>query len=175
MSNLRVGDIVVFKGQGFLFTVLGAALKLFQPDWDRWGWHTGFICQMVDDKPLIAEALAKGVCINTIDNSREYRIYRWLDKEPERYKVICFVNRHKGDRYDVMAYIWTFVQRAFKKWKLPRLTNDRYTCWEFCEFFCTAFGKPWTMVAPMMFPLISDFLEQRPTLIGNHSGVFFRP
>jgi hypothetical protein len=169
--NIKVGDVVVFKGDGFLYQILSRILKLFEPEYDRFGWHMGFVC----GNGCIAEALAKGVCVNPLSDyeKREYRVYRWLDTEPDVNKVMEFVAHHKGDRYDSLCYVLTFIQRAvykLTKKQLPRLSDDSYTCWEWCEFFCTVFGKPWTMTAPLMFPLLTDFINQRPTMVVNHSG-----
>ena len=170
MTNLKVGDIIVFKGDGSLYEVLSRALKLFEPSWDRWGWHTAFIATIKDGQIYIAEALAKGVCVNPLStySKREYRAYRWLDAEPDRDKVMAFVREHRGDHYDVLCYIWTFVQRLVLKLsrgkvKLGYLKNDDYTCWEWVSFFCESFGKPWC--EEINFPLLTDFLNQKPTQV----------
>lgn len=168
MGNVKLGDIIVFKGDGILYWVLSRILKLFEPQWDVWGWHMAFVYQVEGDDIHIAEALAKGVCINPLNGDRQYRIYRWLDTEPDRYKVIDFVNQHKGDRYDVLCYVWTFIQRLVLKLskgkiKLGYLKNDDYTCWEWAAFFCEKFGKSWC--DELNFPLLTDFLNQKPTQI----------
>ncbi len=168
MANLRVGDIVIFKGGGFAFAFLGTILKWFEPWWDKFGWHLAFVAHInSDDKVFIAEAQAKGVCLTDLATCEgEYRIYRWFDTPLYQRPVMEFVNHHKGDRYDVLCYFWSFIQRLalrLFKWKLGYLKNDDYTCWEWVAYFCEKFGKPWC--DELNFPLITDFLKQNPRRI----------
>uniref|UniRef100_A0A6M3JK23 Peptidase n=1 Tax=viral metagenome TaxID=1070528 RepID=A0A6M3JK23_9ZZZZ len=166
MSNLKLGDIVVFKGQGVLYFILSRLLKLFEPSYDFYGWHMAFICSIEDGRPYIAEALVKGVRRNPLDTDRQFRVYRWLGKEPEQWRITAFVNEHEGDRYDILCYVWTFIQRLalklFNK-KLGYLKNDDYTCWEWCAYFAEKMGKPWC--DELNFPLLTDFLNQKPTQV----------
>lgn len=155
--EIKLGDIIVFKGKGLVYTILGTILKLFERDWDKWGWHIGFLSR---EDPfygwMVCEATADGVQENPL-NDRECRNYHWLDT-PDQSKINRFVNKHLGEKYDVAVYFFTMIQylllrviegfqNRFIPWhkftiSFPRILDDRWTCWEVLFWFCRSMGKP---------------------------------
>lgn len=157
-----IGQIVEFKGSGPVYGILSRLIKIFEPWWDRWGWHVGFICGEDTRGIFICEAVADGVRIISLkDVVGEYRIHNWFgDNPPNQEKVNEFVNQVTGARYDVAIYLWTGLQYVFRHLlnrRIPRLLDDRYTCWELCAYVCREMGKPWGTIYDC--PLITDMIE----------------
>jgi len=141
---IKRGDIIEFKGEGPTFFFLGWILKLFERWWDRWGWHTAFVCGK-DERGL---------------DGYPYRIYRWLDRVPPQAKVDAYVESVLGARYDVAIYFWTTAQYLFRHFfnrRIPRLLDDRYTCWENVFWFMREVGKPIQSIYDC--PMITDMLK----------------
>ena len=147
-TQAKRGDIVLFKGSGLVYEILSRALKFFEWNWDRWGWHLGFVSgdSPFTDVVSICESTGKGVTESYLDLTRkDIRVYRWFDEEPRRYKVRNFVSAHLGCDYDVAQYFWTGLQyliRHFWNRRIPRLLDSRYTCWELVFEFAEDMGKP---------------------------------
>ena len=165
---LRLGDIVVFKGEGLTFFFLGWFLKLFERWWDRWGWHTAFLCGHDERGWLICEALASGVTVTPLSNynNHPYRIYGWLDDEPSKVKVDQYLTDTVGKPYDVAIYFWTALQylvRHFFNRRIPRLLDDRFTCWENVFWFMRQMGKPIKSIYDC--PVITDVLLGLPAVV----------
>jgi len=159
---MRVGDILVFKGEGLLYEILSRLLKLFEWQWDRWGWHTAFVVyggQMCESK-------AQGICLSPIKcDPQNVRVYRWFDKPPNPQKVNAYLTSHLGKRYDVAIYFFTMLQyliRHFWNRRIPRLLDDRYTCWENVSQFCDFMGKP--LQSEYDCPLLPDMLRNLEAL-----------
>ena len=158
IKDIRPGDIVLFKGQGLLYEVLSRLLKCFNPSWDRWAWHTGFIAYD-DEGWIVCEALANGVCLNPL-NGRDARFYRWFDIEPPGDQIIKFIREHINDQYDVLLYFWTtvaYIVRHFWNKPIPRLLDNRWTCWELVTFFCDRMGKP--IISIFDCPILTDMIK----------------
>jgi len=157
MNELLVGDILVFKGHGVVFQLLSRFLKLFERDYDRWGWHMAYVSH-IDKDVFIAESLGSGVQINLLTD-REYQAYHWLDKVDEN-KLTAFTADHLDCNYDVAVYFWTMLQYLvlhFFNHSIPRLLDNRYTCWEFVFLMCREMGKP--VQALHTYPMLTDFLK----------------
>ena len=175
---MTVGDIVVFKGEGFLFKVLSGILCLFDSEWRRRefkGWHVAFVSRFWDNHPIICEALAGGVTENFLETDRELKVYQWFDYPVDPHD---FVDSHMGKKYDVAVYFHTMIQylllkgvewfqKKFIPWheftiSLPRILNDRYTCWENTFWFCRAMGKPIQEsegLSATRYPMITNLLR----------------
>lgn len=162
---IRRGFIIEFKRGKFwsISGILGNILKLFERDWDGWGWHLGIAWEQAYDGWNIFEATDRGVQINYYSNdylAENTRAYQWLDKVPTRKAMGEFLKTHIGKRYDVAFYFLTTAQyliRHFVHISMPLVLDNRYACWEIADEFCDTFGKPW---APKYgFPLITDFLK----------------
>ncbi len=161
---MKRGDIIEFKRQGFVSTILGGVLKLFERDWDGWGWHLAIAWLQVGDLGWhILEATEDGVETNFYFNSwlkDEVRTYKWLDKVPSQKKMNKFLEGHLNKKYDVVIYFWTTLQyliRHYFNHRIPRLLDDRFTCWELASEFCDEMGKPWE--SRYDCPMITDFLK----------------
>jgi len=159
MKELLPGDILVFKGGGLVFEILSRILKLFAWDWDRWGWHTGFV---VCGNQL-CESIACGICLSPLSKYKveNTRVYRWLDTPPTNEKINTFLGSHLGKRYDVAIYLWSGLQYLFRHFwnrRIPRLLDDRFTCWENVSEFCDDMGKP--VMSRYDCPMLPDMLKQ---------------
>jgi len=158
LSEARRGDLLVFKGSGIVFTILGGLLKLFERKWDFWGWHTAFTV----NHDTICESIAEGVVLSPLTKypSDEVRAYRWFDTMPDQTKMDLYLQQHLGKRYDVAIYFWTMAQyliRHYWNHRIPRLLDDRYTCWEnLCEF-CEDMAKP--IESRYDCPILTDILR----------------
>jgi len=161
----KVGDIVEFKGKGSVHGILSRLIWLFERWWDRWGWHVAFICGYDNDRgPLICESVAGGVRViplrEVAGGYGEYRIHSWFEESPEQSKVDAYVESVLGAKYDVTIYLWTALQylvRHLINRRIPRLLDNRYTCWENVFFFCREMGKP--IQAIYDCPMITDLLK----------------
>ena len=162
---MTVGDIVVFKGEGFLFKVLSGILCLFDSEWRRRefkGWHVAFVSRFWDNHPIICEALAGGVTENFLETDRELKVYQWFDYPVDPHD---FVDAHLGKKYDVAQYLFTSLQylvRHFWNKRIPRLLDDSYTCWELVAEFARDNGKPFQAIYDC--PIVTDIvraLEER--------------
>lgn len=165
LKIIKVGDLVEFKRHGLVGAVLGGLLRLLDRKWDGWGWHLAVIWEKSDlsDGWYIMEALASGVETNYY--SREYickqcRVYHWLDQEPTEEKLAMFLKEHLNMSYDVAIYFWTTLQyliRHFFNRRIPRMLNERFTCWELVFAFCEDMGKP--IGSKYDCPMINDFIR----------------
>ena len=156
------GYILEFKRQGIVSTILGGLLKLFERKWNGWGWHLAVIWERTYDGWYVLEARHE-VEINCYTDKwlrANTRNYKWLDSPPENEKFNKFLEDHTGKSYDVAIYFWTALQyliRHFFNHKIPRLLDDRFTCWELVFEFCEEMGKP--IGSKYDCPIITDFLR----------------
>lgn len=157
-------DLLVFKRKGFVSGILGAILKHFEKDWDGWGWHVGIVWGLHDRGGwLVLESLGGGPEINWY--SEDYlrnctRSYTWLDDKPSNWKITAFLPDHIGKKYDVAVYFWTALQYLIRHYfnrRIPRLLDDRYTCWELAAEFFEAMGKP--IHSKYDCPMLPDMLD----------------
>ena len=163
-ASIIAGDIALFEGQGVAFEILSRALKFFEREWDRWGWHMAIIWAPAYEGWYILEATGQGVKINYYSNEtlreKDVRTYRWLDKQPTQKKMNEFLASHIDKAYDIAVYFWTgfqYLVRHFLNRPIPRLLDDRWTCWELAFQFCEDMGKP--IGSRFDCPLITDFLK----------------
>ena len=136
MTDIKVGDIICFKGKGPVFTILSFLLSLCDSGWRKlkWKpWHMSILWQIDTLGCWILEATAPWVIINHYfweDLKSKTRFYHWLDKEPTRAEMDKFYNGHYEKAYDVVIYFWTSLQyliRHFFNHRIPRLLDDRFT------------------------------------------------
>jgi len=160
--DVKLGDIIEFKGSGPTYQVISRLLKLFERWWDRWGWRTAFVCGRSSNGPLICHAVGgKGVVVEPLAyNGGTWRVHTWFDKPPTQEAVDKYVNSVLGLKYDVAIYFWTMLQyvvRHFFNRRIPRLLDYRYTCWENVFFMCRQLGKPLASIYDC--PLITDMIK----------------
>jgi hypothetical protein len=166
IKDARPGDAVIFKGQGPVFEVLSFLLCLSDISWRKrdWKpWHTAFICRReTDGGAAICESLGSGVQITPLSRypAEAYRIYRWLPAEPAAEKMEGYLQKTLGKDYDAAVYLWTALQylaRHYLNRRIPRLLDDRFTCWEnLCNFY-EDMGKPVT--SKFDCPMITDIIR----------------
>ena len=142
------GSIVEFKREGFVSLVLGNLLKLFERDWDFYGWHLGILWDRAYDGWYILEATGPGVKVNYYSNSyleKNSRYWDWLDKEPTRVDMGLFLKEHINQKYDVATYFFTalaIIIRHYFNRPIPKLLDERFSCWELAAEFCADMGEP---------------------------------
>ena len=160
---MKRGDVVIFKRSGFISFVIGSLIKFFEKWWDFWGWHMAVVWQEAHGGWYILEAMGQGVKINYYTDkflAEKTRIYTWLDEEPTEEKMGKFLAGHINKRYDVAIYFWTALQyliRHYFNHRIPRLLDERFTCWELAFAFCEEMGKP--IGSKYDCPIITDFLK----------------
>jgi hypothetical protein len=162
LSEARRGDILVHKGEGIVFEILSRFLRLFESWWDRWGWHMSFVVLRVMNQLTIAEAreLFTG-CREITTQTSNIRCYRYFDEVPDLEATSVYLTNSMGKRYDVAVYFFTMIQYLvlhFRNKSLPRILDDRYTCWELVFDYCTEMGKPITTIRK--YPILTDFLKE---------------
>lgn len=186
---MQKADIIEFK-RGKFFSVsgiLGNILKLFDHKWGGWGWHVAFAWEKTALGWYILEATRLGVMINFYPNeylSKNTRYWEWFMDYPEQDVMDNFAGEVVGKKYDVAVYFSTalqylilrvieWFQKKFIPWhkftiSLPRILNDRWTCWELVFWFCRTMGKPIQEsigLPATRYPLISDFVKAMNTKI----------
>lgn len=162
-TEMKPGDMIEFKRRGFMAWFLGGLLRLFERDWDGWGWHVAITWQRSATGWYILEAVARGVTINFYSNiylAENTRFHTWLDDNPDDAMMKTFLQGHIGKRYDVAIYPWTAAQylvRHYFNRRIPRLLDDRYTCWELAAAFYDYMGKP--VHSKYDCPMLPDILR----------------
>lgn len=145
--------------------ILGGILKLIESDWDGWGWHLGIAYQEQTRNGvhgwIILESIGKGVDTHwrsDTDLSR-CRTWKWF-KHVNAVYAEAFKDEHLGDDYDVNVYFWTGIAIIFRHYwnrRIPRLLDDRYTCWELVQQFAEKMGKP--ICSPYDVIIICDMIK----------------
>jgi len=169
-KDIRIGDNVIFKRESkdVIAFLVSAFIKIFYPNWDRWGWHMAVIIERValphgeiDWKVL--EATMPSARVNYLSNMNECRIYRWFNKPLDLDKIDAFVNKHLGCKYDIWKYLFTVtygILRYTFKINLGKWENDEYYCWEMVEEFNEQMGKPFTTKhETLILPDLQKLLE----------------
>jgi hypothetical protein len=148
LKDARAGDFVLFRGKGPVFKVISFLLCFCDLRW-RWlkwkPWHTAFITEITQGQAVICETTAVGIVENPLSRHSDYKIYRWLDQEPNGRTIRRYLGSHLGKKYDVAIYFWTALQYLIRHYwnrRIPRLLDDRYTCWENAWEFAEYCGKP---------------------------------
>lgn len=160
---MNVGDLVECKREGFTARVLGGVLRLFDPEWDGFGWHVRIAWDKGSYGWFMLEATGDGVRLNYYDEaelSGKVRCHTWLDIIPPKRRMNEFLAGHIGKKYDVAVYFWTALQYLLRHYfnrRIPRLLDDRYTCWELAAAFFDAMGKP--VHSKYDCPMLPDMLR----------------
>jgi len=133
---IRAGDNIVWKGEGFTFSVLSAILSWKDKTWRSrsWrGWHMGYVVNVLDTGEIVTSQAVneqEGVCAITYPNLAAMgncKIYHWLDN-PDQTKIEQFASEHNGDKYDIPAYFFTFISYLFN-WHFAVFTKKE-DCWD---------------------------------------------
>lgn len=157
-EELQPGDFLVFQGSGFPFRILGGILKLFERKWDFWGWHVAFVAT----PSTLCESIGQGVVVSALSKytPEQTRCYRWFNEQPDQARINHFVGAHLGDDYDVLVYFNTICQyiiRHFWNRAIPRLLDNRYSCWELVFQFADDMGKE--ISSDYDCPMLTDLLK----------------
>jgi hypothetical protein len=165
-DHLLPGDLLLFnrdpddKVSGLLARFLARIDKF----WDGWGWHMAYVHDVLPDESIIvAEAkIGRGVQLTKYadrDSLGDIRAYRWIDglipTELESY-----TQKHIGCAYDMACYFWTGLQLVIRKLlglSIPRINNNKYTCWELVCDMTHYMGKPLQPVR--IYPVITEMVR----------------
>jgi hypothetical protein len=166
MTDLKVGDIVLFRGKGFVFSVFNALLCLLDSFWrsqpkPRY-WHMGIAWQKGGGGWIILEGYSPSVRVHfyTHKELQNTLWFSWLDKTPTDSFQKKFYKKYIGKKYDVAIYFWTMFQYLIRHYfnrRIPRLLDDRFTCWELGDAFADELDKPWQDEYDCV--LLQDFLK----------------
>ncbi len=163
---MKAGDIVTFRGKGPVFGFFNILLNLFDDYWrslDWKPWHMGILWQETYGGWYVLEAIGQGVKINYYSTEHlkdNTRCWDWLDGEASMEKRFEFLRGHIDKRYDVGIYFWTMLQylvRHYFNHRIPRLLDERFTCWELVSEWCEFMEKP--IHSKYDCPLITDILK----------------
>ncbi len=166
-DQLKRGDLVLFKGNGFLFTTLSFLLCLFDSDWRKYSpkpWHCAFVSRVIGESEpsyMIAEAWNPKVRERLFEPSIEdCKIYRWLDREQTSTQIESFLAQTMGARYDISIYFLTSLQYLARHlWNRPilRLLDNRFSCWEVDCDAMLIFGRG--LMSMYDCPMMPDMLR----------------
>jgi len=157
----RIGDFVIFDGDGPAFTVLSWTLGRFDEDWrelERKPWHVGFLSKKDEcGNWWVSEAKGGvGITETPLSEFKEpYLVFRWFDTPPDATTVKEFIDTYRGEKYDAfLGYAFVILWYFWKRW--PLIIDYKWMCWEWLWFFAARFGKPIDNVHK--YPLITLLL-----------------
>ncbi|MDD5702120.1 MAG: hypothetical protein PHU23_08740 [Dehalococcoidales bacterium] len=164
-SDYRIGDFVLFEGDGPAFTVLSWMLGNFSEEWRNLPykpWHVGFISHISDVGTVwVCEAKGgEGITESNLFSFKEpYLVFRWFDSPPDPLIVKAFIDEYRGEKYDAFwGYAFVILWYGCRRW--PLIIDYNWMCWEWLWFFAMTFGKPITNIHKYPFlPLLLDKLH----------------
>ena len=160
---MRAGYIIEFKRKGIVSAVLGGILKLFDHDYDGWGWHVAIAWAKAYDGWFVVEACALGVKANYYSDKyleRNTRAWKWFETPLLNEQMNKFLQANIDKAYDIAIYFWTSVAiivRHYFNHPIPKLLDQRFSCWELVAEFCADMGKP--IVSKYDVVIISDIVK----------------
>ena len=158
-DDIKLGSVLVWKGNGFLFEVLSRLIKRIDaPSWDRWGWHTSFISKS-DAIDGWCDCSADGNGVNErplTERGGEYRVYNIPLPLLSADRISEFVRQHKGRRYHSLGYVWKAIY-ILTNGHFPRILTKKQVCWDLVFEFCDDMGTEITDedVPPYLINLLS--------------------
>lgn len=167
-------QIIAFKGRGKLFKTLSFFLGCFSPKWRKleWKpWHLAPVVGWSKGRPVVFEHI-KPYCLvgfRTVQQGEDCKIYT-LPKNINPKNLSLFLGQRINKKYDVGVYFWTIAQYIILRTcnhSIPRILNDRFTCWELSFEFARASGQPLQEYCGKNFahyPMITDFLDSMEAL-----------
>lgn len=162
--ELQRGDIILYRGTGKVFRILSFALGLFDKNWRKlqWKpWHMAFVADEVANMYTIGESVSKGVTEAWLNPDADFRVYRWFNEEPVYLEVKMFLLDRAYCRYDLTIYLHTlvfYIIRHFFNRPIPKLLDNRYSCWELVGEFCNEMQEPIASKYDTFF--ITDILRE---------------
>jgi hypothetical protein len=169
IEEMQPSDTLLFQGTDSVFKFFSFFLTIFEPVWRQWKkarwlpWHCAKAWIKGYQAWGILEATAEGMRLNwysIAELKKHARAYRLFETPPPPDQMDVFLKEIIGKPYDVAIYFWTSLQyliRHYFNHRIPRLLDDRYTCWEGNEKFDSEFGKPWG--SPYDCVMITDFMK----------------
>ena len=158
---MKRGDIVIFKGHGITYEILSRLLKLFDKEWDRWGWHLAILYSIERTRTVIIESTSGGVTFNILSGKEgvDWKSDQWLDKAPTGQQMHEWAVKYLGQPYDYIGYSTTILSYLSKVlFNRPfRIINRDYYCWELGSMFAIDFGKPFVPLAEK--PTIAEIMR----------------
>lgn len=151
LSQAKPGDTVLFKGNGPLFAFFNFALSTYIPKWRRlkWKpWHMGKLWGKTPEGWFVMEAwtpISRLQYYSNAELEQRAKVVAWLGPLDADFKMKC-EQQYLHKPYDVTVYFWTMAQyfvRHYWNRVIPRLLDDRYTCWELVQSIDCDAGKGW--------------------------------
>jgi hypothetical protein len=161
---VKVGDQIVWVGEGVMFNTLSPTLALKDKTWKArtWrGWHMGYVvdvdlltgeittCQALDMK--------SGICAITYATEADMgncKVYHWLD-EPDSKMIADYAAATYGLPYNPWAYPITIICYLLN-WQIDIIQRAK-TCWQNLSQFDIYMGKPLQPFDEM--PMVSDIMN----------------
>jgi len=164
--HLLPGDLLLFSRnpENKIAGILARFLRRLDRLWDGWGWHMAYVYDApIDGSIIIAEAkISIGVqLIKYADHKSlgDVRAYRWIDSLILS-ELKTYTQMHMGCTYDMACYFWTGLQLLVRRLfgiLIPRINNNKYTCWELVCDMTQSMGKPLQPVE--VYPVITDIVK----------------
>ena len=156
LVEARPGDILTFKGHGFLYEVLSRIIKLKVPTWNREEWHTAPLVR----PGIIMDAEWPRLKLSPITDwpANEIKVYRINETPPTQEQLDDFIKDVEGCRYDWLVYILTALAILLRpKIDFPRIINRSYDCWEtaweFADYINSDITHDYT------YPFLTDMIH----------------
>ncbi|MFA5378368.1 MAG: hypothetical protein WC455_21620 [Dehalococcoidia bacterium] len=159
------GCILVHK-RGHIFSVSGILsrlLKLFDKNYDGYGWHMSIAWKQEWNGWWILEATTDGVECNFYHTEylfEDTRVYKWFDGLNAR-DMADFFHEYKSKIYDRLVYFWTglaIILRRFWGIEMVHPDDDKFTCWELTAEFTEEMNKP--ILKDYEMVIISDMVKK---------------
>jgi hypothetical protein len=163
---MKVGDIVLFRGKGFVFSIFNVLLCLLDIFWRKQPkpryWHMGIAWFQDRYGWYLIEGYAPVVRLHYYSHIEleHTKRFSWLGKSPSEKFKRSFEKKYLGKKYDVAIYFWTmlaYLIRHYWNRRIPRLLDNSYTCWELGDAFCDELNKPWQDEFDCV--ILTDFLK----------------
>lgn len=154
LYEARSGDTLMFKGKGLVFGIFNFLLCIFEKRWrqiprELRPWHLGKVTSAQTDGLFVLEGTSP-CCREHFYYFSELRgkacVARWLKTPIPKDRWEIYNKEFIGKKYDVPVYFWTMAQYLIRHyWNkcIPRLLDDRYTCWELVQSIDCDEGEPW--------------------------------
>jgi hypothetical protein len=165
-DHLLPGDLLLFKRDpdDKVSGLLARFLARIDRFWDGWGWHMAYVYDVpTDGSIIVAEAkIGRGVQLTKYadrDSLGDVRVYRWIDSLISS-ELESYTKKHMGCAYDMACYFWTGLQIVIGQllgFSIPRINNNKYTCWELVCDMTHYMGKPLQPVR--IYPIITEMVR----------------
>ncbi|XUX01204.1 MAG: hypothetical protein TUN42_04240 [Dehalogenimonas sp.] len=146
-----------FRGKGFWYRLLNPLLKWKRPEYNKYGWHVGFIREIVDGVPIVNGMGGHGPADDRLTDLKNVRVYRVFRRPPQQKKVDEWVADNRSCKYSNFTYVFTIINTLLNLHF--RLWNNWFTCWTYLAHFLDDMGKETR--DEKTYPLLTDFSREK--------------